>query len=297
LDLTPYRSFLPYTFSALATGFKYLGYQLKTGAHRADDWYWLLEKMEKKIGLWCNKWLSLGGLYILIKSVLESQPIYWMSLEIIPCSVLNKVWKLMFNFLWNGNSETKHYHLCRWDVLSRPKFCGGWGFRNLFHFNTALNANTLWRVLNREGIWHNIIKDKYLHNTTIINWFRSVSFKHNSTSRIWNSLLKSVHLITHWLSWVPGSGHLISIGRDQILGLGDKSFLSHDILEHLKKKKITVLAQAKNHFDHNTLTKNWFGSVDLGLTGALAAEWDLFHRALIGAGATIRDTTYQLMWT
>jgi hypothetical protein len=29
----------------------------------------------------------------------------------------------------------------------------------------------------------------------------------------------------------------------------------------------------------------------------LAAEWDLFRRALIGAGATIRDTPDQLMWT
>jgi hypothetical protein len=33
-DLTPFRSFLPYTFSALNTGFKYLGYHLKTGAQR-----------------------------------------------------------------------------------------------------------------------------------------------------------------------------------------------------------------------------------------------------------------------
>jgi hypothetical protein len=173
----------------------------------------------------------------------------------------------MFNFLWNGNNESNHYHLCRWDVLSRPKSCGGWGFRNLFHFNTTLNANTLWRVLNREGIWHNIIKDKYLQNTTIINWFRSVSFKQNSASRIWNSLLKSVHLITHWLSWVPGSGHLISLGRDHILGLGDRSLLSPDLIEHLKKKKITVLAQAKDHNASHDFIGNWIGSADLELNG------------------------------
>jgi hypothetical protein len=48
-DLTPFRSFLPYTFSALDTGFKYLGYHLKTGAQRATDWNWLLIKMEKRL--------------------------------------------------------------------------------------------------------------------------------------------------------------------------------------------------------------------------------------------------------
>jgi hypothetical protein len=62
VDLTPFKSFLPYTFTDLAIGFKYLGYYLKTGVYRADDWSWLLAKMEKKkIGLWCNRWLSLGG--------------------------------------------------------------------------------------------------------------------------------------------------------------------------------------------------------------------------------------------
>jgi hypothetical protein len=137
VDLTPFKSFLPYTFTDLAIGFKYLGYYLKTGVYKVDDWSWLLAKMEKKIGLWCNRWLSLGGRYILIKLVLESQPVYWMSLETIPRSVLNKIQKIMFNFLWNGNNETQHFHLCRWESLSKPKKCGGWGFHNLFHFNNC----------------------------------------------------------------------------------------------------------------------------------------------------------------
>jgi len=51
-DLTPFRSFLLYNFSALDTGFKCLGYHLNTSMQRAVDWNWLLIKMEKKIGLW-----------------------------------------------------------------------------------------------------------------------------------------------------------------------------------------------------------------------------------------------------
>jgi hypothetical protein len=141
---------------------------------------------------------------------------------------------------------------------------------------TALTANTLWRVLTRDGIWHNVIKDKYLPFTTVINWFRSTTFKQSATSRIWNSLIKSVHLITHWLSWIPGSGHLIFLGRDKILGLGDRSFLSQALITHLRRKKITVLAQAKGHLDHFSLTENWICSSELGITGELAFEWDQF---------------------
>jgi hypothetical protein len=83
--------------------------------------------MEKKIGLWCNNWLSLGGRFILVKAVLESQSVFWMSMEVIPRTILNKIRKLMFDFLWSGNRDKHQFHLCRWDILSRPKNCGGWG--------------------------------------------------------------------------------------------------------------------------------------------------------------------------
>jgi hypothetical protein len=98
-ELLPFKSILPYTFSDLADGFKYLGYFLKIGMQKAEDWGWLLAKISKKIGLWCNRWLSMGGRYILIKTVLEGQPVYWMSMEVIPCFVLCKIRKMMFRFL------------------------------------------------------------------------------------------------------------------------------------------------------------------------------------------------------
>jgi hypothetical protein len=120
------------------------------GMQRAEDWSWMLKKVEKKIGLWCYMWLSLGGRYTLMKSVLERQPIYWMSLEAIPFIVLNKLRKIMFNFLWKGNNESHHYHLWKWEFLTIPKKYGGWGFQNIFHFNKCFVVNTLWRVLMRD---------------------------------------------------------------------------------------------------------------------------------------------------
>jgi hypothetical protein len=94
-------------------------------------------KIEKKIGLWCNQWLSIGGRLILVKTVLESQSVFWMSMEMIPKSVLNRIRQLMFEFMWSGQKATHHFHLCRWDLLARPKHCGGWGLRNLATFNSA----------------------------------------------------------------------------------------------------------------------------------------------------------------
>jgi hypothetical protein len=107
------------------------------GNYKAEDWGWLLSKYEKRIGHWCNRWLSLGGRFILIKAVLESQPVFWMALAAILVSVLNKIRQLIFTFLWAGCCEKKHLHLCRWEDIARPKHLGGWGLRNIFLFNKA----------------------------------------------------------------------------------------------------------------------------------------------------------------
>jgi hypothetical protein len=199
-DLSSYKNFLPYTFSKLSSGFRYLGYFLKTGTQRAADWNWLVIRMEKKLNLWTNRWLSLGGHFILLKSVLEGQNVYWMSLETLPRLILNKLRILMFHFLWTGHQEAHQYHLCKWEILSRPKKQGGWGLHKLPLFNLALITTNLWRVLTHHSIWQQVIFDKYLHNSSIIDWIRHHSHKQVSASKFWTSLRRTLPIINHWAS-------------------------------------------------------------------------------------------------
>jgi hypothetical protein len=180
-----FKALFPYDFLELEQGFKYLGFYLKAGASRLEDWYWLIKKVEKKINNWCYRWLSLGGRLMLLKAVLSSQPIYWMSLAIVPGSVLKILRNCMFNFLWKRNGVSHAMHLCNWERLFLPFSFGGWGVRNIFYFSKSLAANTCWRVLMGEGLWHKVILDKYLYQKSATNWFISKSFKNNGLSRIW----------------------------------------------------------------------------------------------------------------
>jgi hypothetical protein len=66
-ELSSFKLILPYNFSDLSVGFKYLGYFLKAGLQKSEDWLWLLTKVEKKINHWSYRWLSLGGRYTLCK--------------------------------------------------------------------------------------------------------------------------------------------------------------------------------------------------------------------------------------
>lgn len=61
----------------------------------------------------------------------------------------------------------------KWEVISRPKVCGGWAFKNLHHFGLALASKRLWRIFNGTSLWRNIIMDKYLKYKYLANWLWS----------------------------------------------------------------------------------------------------------------------------
>jgi len=161
-----------------------------------------------------------------------------MSIESVSRSIINNIRKVIFHYLWNGCNDSCQFHLYRWDMLSRPKRNGGWGFLNLYHFNLALNVVTLWRLLNQQSIWHQVIFDKYLHNNTLFYWLRQPTHNLHVVSRIWASLVRSLHALNHWISWNPWAGKHISIGIDKILGMGEASILSLELVEVLNLKQI-----------------------------------------------------------
>jgi hypothetical protein len=123
------KDLLHFSCKDLAVGFKYLGYLMKPDCYKSEDWQWLIDKFESRINHWCNKWLSLGGHFVLIKDVLESLSVYWLTLAHFSVAVLNKLRKLSFSFLWSGNKNKNGYHLCSWLSISKPKHYGGWGLR------------------------------------------------------------------------------------------------------------------------------------------------------------------------
>jgi hypothetical protein len=98
------QDILLFSCKELALGFKYLGYVLKPDSYKTEDWQWLIDKYESRITHWSNKWLSLGGRFVLIKAVLESQPVYWMALAHISIVVLHRICKMSIDFLWSGNN-------------------------------------------------------------------------------------------------------------------------------------------------------------------------------------------------
>ena len=111
----------PVPVHSLEDGFKYLGFQLKPDGYKKKDWMWLWERIDRKLGVWCYRYLSLGGRLVLTISVLESLPVYWLTLYKVPVSILDGIRKRITSFLWSGGKEDDKIHLAKWILIARPK--------------------------------------------------------------------------------------------------------------------------------------------------------------------------------
>jgi hypothetical protein len=147
---------------------------MKIDRYRSKDWFWLIDKFEARIDHWCNRQLSMVGHSVLIKAVLETQPVYWPTLANFPSLILQKIRQLIYDFLWLRCNKKKKFHLCAWQLLAIPKKFGGWGLHNLGRFSRVIVANTLWRDLKHDGLWHHILKNKYYPYVTVDRWFHIV---------------------------------------------------------------------------------------------------------------------------
>ena len=136
---------------------KYLGFLFKTNIYRKTDWFWPLEKIEKKLTSWSHKWFARVGRLVLVKAVLEAMTIYWMALTWIPRGILDKIKRICFNFLWSGKQEKRVIPWARWECVALPKSLGGWGLRNIFQFSKYLAAKVRSCLLSTTSLWTKVV--------------------------------------------------------------------------------------------------------------------------------------------
>lgn len=110
---------------------KYLGLPIGCSARKEIFWEPVLMKMRSKLSKWKAESLNQAGRLTLIKSVLDSLPIYWMNLHFIPAVVLKRMEKIRRDFLW-GHVGTRFLkerklHLISWGKVCKPLGQGGLG--------------------------------------------------------------------------------------------------------------------------------------------------------------------------
>jgi hypothetical protein len=108
-----------------------------------------------------------------------------MSFFEIPKGVLKRLDFYRSRFFWQGTSDKKKYRLAKWDILCRPKDQGCLGIIDLWIQNKCLLSKWLFKLLNKEGTWQTLLRNKYLSS----KFLSQVQIKPRD-SHFWKGFLK-----------------------------------------------------------------------------------------------------------
>jgi len=124
--------------------FIYLGLPIGAKVRNERTWEPMISKMQKRLGSWKNRFLSAGGRLVLLNLVLNSIPIYYLSVFKMLKLVGRKLAKLQRRFLWGGVSDNPKISWVKWQHVCLPKTKGGLGVRSLELVNYSLLGKWRW---------------------------------------------------------------------------------------------------------------------------------------------------------
>jgi len=259
--------------------FTYLGIPICKKNIKSAKWEAIIEKIKNKIQSWNANWLNLAGRTVLLKSVLNSMPIYQSSMLLAPKAVIRKIEILLKKFIWEGGKgNEKKIHLVSWEKIQKPREEGGLHMKRLVTQNLALGAKLLWQIVSGKDSWSKkVLRKKYFRGP------RKRCLDHTPTRRkgspIYDLCIKAMEPFQKNLHWIPGNGKSIKVWEDSILGdtpLGQCNELNN-IKRWLQSKGVNTLWDL-SEWERN----NWTGWKIQDLPPNLEEEGDVLRTFLQG---------------
>ncbi|XP_071687390.1 uncharacterized protein [Rutidosis leptorrhynchoides] len=137
----------------------YLGIPIGSNMKLVSSWDDLIGKFNNRLASWKARLLSSGGRLTLIKSVLGSVGIYFMSLFVFPVTVINKIEAIIMRFFWGSNNSKRKMAWVKWDNALASYEKGGLNICSLKAFNLALILKWRGRYFNSTNdMWVKVIK-------------------------------------------------------------------------------------------------------------------------------------------
>ncbi|GJT37184.1 RNA-directed DNA polymerase, eukaryota, reverse transcriptase zinc-binding domain protein [Tanacetum coccineum] len=168
---------------------------------------------------WKSNLLSFGGRFTLIKAVLGSLGIYYLSLFKVPEAILKTLEKSRASFFWGSSQGSKKLAWMKWTNILASYDKGGLDIGSLKSFNLAVLQKWRWRFYSSpDSLWAKVIRA--LHDS-------DGGFDHNGCkfTGIWSRIVNSSNYL-HSSSILPldsirfqvGCGSLTRFWKDIWLG-------------------------------------------------------------------------------
>ena len=218
-----------------ALPFRYLGIPMHHRKLRNSEWKEVEERFQKKLSGWKGKMLSVSGRLVLINSVLSNFSMFMLSFFEVPRGVLKRLDYYRSRFFWQSDGHKKKYRLIKWGVLCTPKDQGGLGILDLDLQNRCLLSKWVFRLINEDGIWQRLLRNKYLRHKTITQ----VEYMPGD-SHFWSSLMKVKNDFLRMGKFMVGDGSQTRFWEDAWLETIPFKLQYPDLYNIVRKKSATV---------------------------------------------------------
>lgn len=158
-----------------------------------------------------NRMLSAAGKEVLLKSVIMAMSTYTMSCLVLPKKLCKRLNAHMARFWYGSKGEETKMQLINWKRITQTKELGGLGFRDLYHFNAAMLAKQLWRILTCHNLLlSKVLKSRYFEKSLVLQ-----ATPPKTASWIWRSKMSAKFVLPHGLRNIVGDGCTIDISEDK----------------------------------------------------------------------------------
>jgi len=106
--------------------FVYLGMPIGCDSRRLDFWKPILNSIISRLSSWKSKFLSFDGRLILLKYVMSSLPVYFLSLFKAPAGIISSI-ESLFKFFWGSGENFRKIAWVDWDSVCLLREEGGLG--------------------------------------------------------------------------------------------------------------------------------------------------------------------------
>ena len=135
--------------------FLYLGLPIDGGGRKLSFWKLVVDRIRARLSVWNNKFLSFGGRLVLLKSVMSSLLVYFLSFY---KGIISSIESLFKKKNWGGCEVSKKNAWIKWDSICLPVNCGGLGMQRLGEFNLSLSEKWCWRLLEeKDELWYRVL--------------------------------------------------------------------------------------------------------------------------------------------
>nr|GEV26569.1 RNA-directed DNA polymerase, eukaryota, reverse transcriptase zinc-binding domain protein [Tanacetum cinerariifolium] len=215
---------------------------------RVDEWKEVIDKVQSRLSNWKMKALSIGGRFTLLRSVLGSIPLFYMSIFRVPSSVLHKLESLRSHFFNGHEIGSRKATWVKWNIVLADKEKGGLGVSSFYALNRCFMLKWIWRFYDhKNSLWYCVIKAIYGNDDNI------ELVRNGGNRSCWSSIIHEVNVLSSqgvnifdYIRLKLGNSNMVSFWNDNWSGAGSAKVLYPRLYALENHKEVNVRDKISN---------------------------------------------------